>query len=118
MTNLAISGKPKLSSYLPAGRQAFGYDEIMVIPREPFDKLRAIGPAESMGHRRDYTQAPVLISKAYILGALHDGTERRLTFRICQKSEEYIDLLARGVRSFGGNAWTYKEGKTRRLYYI
>ena len=89
-------------------RLTFGYDGDMVIPREPLIR----------GHRRDYTQAPIQISKAYLLGALHDGTERRLTFRICQKSEDYIDLLARGIRSLGGNAWIYKEGKTRRLYVV
>ena len=81
----------------------------MVIPREP---------RRWRGHRRDYTQAPIQISKAYLLGALHDVTERRSTFRICQKSEDYIDLLARGIRTLGGNAWTYKEGKTRRLYVV
>ena len=81
----------------------------MVIPREP---------RRWWGLRRDYTQAPIQISKAYIIGALHDGTERRLTFRICQKSEEYISLLARGIKSLGGNAWTYREGKTRRLYVV
>jgi len=56
------------------------------------------------------------MTKAYLLGALHDGTVRKLTYRIVQKDQEYIEFLVKGIRALGHNAWMYKEGKTRQLY--
>ncbi len=56
------------------------------------------------------------MTKAYLLGALHDGTVRRLTYRIVQKDQEYIKFLVKGIKSLGQNAWMYKEGKDRNLY--
>ena len=58
------------------------------------------------------------MTKAYLLGALHDGTVRRLTYRIGQKDQEYIKFLAKGIKALGQNAWIYKEGKTRNLYVV
>ncbi len=58
------------------------------------------------------------MTKSYILGALHDGTVRKLTYRIVQKEQEYIDFLAKGIQNLGQKAWTYKEGKTRHLYVV
>ncbi|HEV2339833.1 MAG TPA: LAGLIDADG family homing endonuclease [Patescibacteria group bacterium] len=58
------------------------------------------------------------MTKAYILGALHDGTIRKLTYRIVQKDQAYIEFLAKGIQSLGRNAWIYKEGKTRQLYVV
>ena len=58
------------------------------------------------------------MTKAYLLGALHDGTVRRLTYRIGQKDQEYVKFLAKGIKALGQNAWIYKEGKTRNLYVV
>ncbi len=58
------------------------------------------------------------MTKAYILGALHDGTKRRNTFRISQKSKSYIKFLAKSIKALGYNAWIYKEGKNRNLYIV
>lgn len=58
------------------------------------------------------------MTKAYILGALHDGTSRRLTFRIVQKDRGYIEFLLKGIHDLGRNAWMYQEGKTRHLYVV
>src|SRR5579872_5707211 len=58
------------------------------------------------------------MTKAYVLGALHDGTVRKLTYRIVQKEQEYIEFLAKGIQSLGQKAWTYKEGKTRHLFVV
>ena len=58
------------------------------------------------------------MTKAYLLGALHDGTVRRLTYRIVQKDQEYIKFLVEGIRTLGQNAWMYKEGKNRSLYVV
>lgn len=56
------------------------------------------------------------MTKAYLLGALHDGTVRRLTYRIGQKDRAYIEFLVKGIKKLGQNAWMYKEGKIRNLY--
>jgi hypothetical protein len=58
------------------------------------------------------------ISKAYLLGALHDATERKYMFRICQKGRSYVDLLSRGIKLLGYKSWVYKEGKDRNVYVV
>jgi hypothetical protein len=58
------------------------------------------------------------MTKAYLLGALHDGTVRKLTFRIVAKEREYIEFLAQGIKHLGQKAWIYKEGKTRNLHTV
>lgn len=58
------------------------------------------------------------MTKAYLLGALHDATERKTTYRIAQKSKAYIEFLAKGIKSLGRRAWMYKEGKSRNLYVV
>jgi len=58
------------------------------------------------------------MTKAYLLGALHDATERKTTYRIAQKSRGYIEFLAKGIGSLDRKAWMYKEGKSRNLYIV
>ncbi len=58
------------------------------------------------------------MTKPYLLGALHDGTERKFTYRIGQKDKEYIEFLLKGIQSLGQKAWMYKEGKTRQFYIV
>lgn len=58
------------------------------------------------------------ITKAYLLGALHDSTKAKYTFRVCQKSLEYIQLLSQGVKNLGYKSWIYKEGVDRDLYIV
>ena len=58
------------------------------------------------------------MTKAYLLGALHDGTVRKTTYRIVQKDKEYIEFLAKGIRNLDQKAWMYQEGKTRQLYVV
>jgi hypothetical protein len=78
----------------------------MGIPREP--------PYKG-GHRRDYTRASQ-ISKHYLLGLLHDATERKTTYRIATKSKDFSDFLVKGIKNLGMSAWNYKEGKDRNLW--
>ncbi len=78
----------------------------MVIPREPSVKG---------GLRRDYTRA-FQISKHYLLGLLHDATERKTTYRIATKSKDFSDFLVKGIKNLGMSAWNYKEGKNRDLW--
>lgn len=78
----------------------------MGIPREPSHKG---------GLRRDYTRASQ-ISKHYLLGLLHDATERKTTYRIATKSKDFSDFLVKEIKNFGMSAWNYKEGKDRDLW--
>jgi hypothetical protein len=81
----------------------------MAIPREP---------QKHWGLRRDYTRAPQHLTKAYLLGALHDATERKTTYRISQKSKEYVELIAKGIMALGRKAWVYQEGQNRNVYVV
>ena len=56
------------------------------------------------------------ITRAYLLGALHDSSEAKYTFRLCQKNLNYIELCAQGIKNLGFKCWVYKEGKDRDLY--
>jgi len=58
------------------------------------------------------------LSKSYLMGAMHDGTIRRRTLRICQREESYVLFLRDMIRRLGFGAWCYREGKTRELYVV
>jgi hypothetical protein len=58
------------------------------------------------------------VTKAYLLGIIHDATQRKTTFRLAQKNRIFIDFLAGGIRSLGSGAWIYKEGKNRNLWVV
>jgi intein-encoded DNA endonuclease-like protein len=57
--------------------------------------------------------------KAYLLGALHDGTfSSNNRFRISQKGIEWPKILKRFFSKLGYNSWIYKEGKDRKVYVL
>jgi intein-encoded DNA endonuclease-like protein len=58
------------------------------------------------------------MSKAYLLGVMHDSTERKNTYRISSKEKTYVQFLANMIHKMGHNAWTYREGKTRDMYVV
>ncbi len=58
------------------------------------------------------------MTKPYLLGALHDATLHRITYRLSQKSKLYVELVAKSIHLLGGNAWTYREGKNRQVYIV
>lgn len=80
----------------------------MVIPREP--RLRR-------GLRRDYTLAPQ-ITKAYLLGVIHDASVRKTTYRVATKNRFFAEILKQGIKGLGRSAWIYKEGKSRNLWIV
>jgi len=86
----------------------------MAIPREPED-LSANDKSE--GLRRDYTPAPQ-VTKAYLLGVLHDATQRQNTFRVSTKSFQFAKFLQIGIGNLNAKAWIYKEGKNRNLWIV
>ena len=58
------------------------------------------------------------MSKAYLLGVMHDSTERKNTFRISSKEKSFTQLLANMIHNMGHKAWIYREGKTRDMYVV
>jgi len=58
------------------------------------------------------------MSRAYLLGALHDATEREYTHRLSQKESEYVERIASMVRELGFDAWTYREGSSRDVHVV
>lgn len=84
-----------------------------VIPRES----RSRSQSRTVELRRDYTPTPYF-TKTYLLGVLHDATERKTTFRIATKSYDFAKVLVDGIHFLGFGAWTYKEGKNRDLWIV
>jgi hypothetical protein len=58
------------------------------------------------------------ITKAYLLGLLHDATERKTTFRIATKSYYFAKEIVRGIHILGYKAWFYREGRSRCLWIV
>ena len=58
------------------------------------------------------------MTRAYLLGVLHDATERNTTYRIASKSRAYCEFLKRGIEQLDSRAWIYKEGKQRDLWVV
>jgi len=59
------------------------------------------------------------IIKAYLLGALHDGTlNKGKRFRFSQKGNEWLKLLQTLFKKIGYNSWLYREGKKRDVYVL
>ncbi|MBU1197737.1 LAGLIDADG family homing endonuclease [Candidatus Micrarchaeota archaeon] len=56
--------------------------------------------------------------KAYLLGALHDGSNHGNTYRIVQKEEEYVRWIADELHQMGISAWVYREGAERHLFVV
>lgn len=57
--------------------------------------------------------------KAYLLGALHDGTfSSNKRFRISQKGKEWPEILQKLLKQISHNSWIYQEGKTRDVYVL
>ncbi len=62
-------------------------------------------------------RAPQL--KAYLLGALHDGTfSSNKRFRISQTGTDWLEILKELFKELGYNSWIYKEGKYRKVYVL
>jgi len=57
--------------------------------------------------------------KAYLLGALHDGTfSSNKRFRISQVGTDWLKILQGFFRELGYNSWIYREGKNRKVYVL
>ena len=58
------------------------------------------------------------MSKAYLLGTLHDGCESKYTYRIAQKYYSFVCDLADMIKQLGYNAWVYREGSNREVFVV
>jgi len=57
--------------------------------------------------------------KAYLLGALHDGTfSSNKRFRIYQAGTDWLEILKKLFGKLGYNSWIYREGKYRKVYVL
>lgn len=76
-----------------------------------FPREERAGPSETT------RQAPQI--KAYLLGALHDGTfSSNKRFRISQSGTDWLKILQELFKKLGYNSWIYKEGKYRRVFVL
>jgi intein/homing endonuclease len=58
------------------------------------------------------------MTRQYLLGVIHDGTERHTTYRIATNSKAFVEFLQKGIRTLSVGAWIYKEGKSRNLWIV
>lgn len=60
------------------------------------------------------------IAKAYLQGALHDGTHSQMhwTHRIAQKNVEWLNMIHHLLSNLGHRSWIYREGKTRDVHIL
>lgn len=58
------------------------------------------------------------MTKAYLLGALHDATVRKITYRIGAKDLSYAEFLKARILELGYSAWLYREGKNRDYFIV
>src|SRR6202140_2737594 len=64
--------------------------------------------------------ASISVSRAYLLGALHDATISRLhgTVRFGQSDVSWLTGIATLCQAIGQRSWMYREGKTRNLWIL
>lgn len=78
----------------------------------------------NLGHLRDYKpnsfsqNKHIGLTRAYLLGAIHDGTFSKYTIRISQKDKAYPELIRSGLQCLGFRSWVYKEGEARNVYVV
>lgn len=64
--------------------------------------------------------ASIPVSRAYLLGALHDATVSHLhgTVRFGQSDVGWLAGVATLCRTLGQRSWVYREGKTRNMWIL
>lgn len=60
------------------------------------------------------------IYRAYLLGAVHDGTYNKLhnSFRFSQNNYLWLKRVKSILKKMGYKSWIYKEGKNRNVYAL
>jgi hypothetical protein len=79
-------------------------------------------PSHMRGDPSETTRRASLmkIFKAYLLGAIHDGTynKHHRTFRFSQASRKWLEHIQYLLRELDHRSWIYREGKTRNVYAL
>ncbi|CAG8848214.1 26391_t:CDS:2, partial [Racocetra persica] len=57
------------------------------------------------------------LTKAYLIGVLHDATSTKRTYRIATKNFEFAELLRKGIRELG-SANEIIKSKLEKVDYI
>lgn len=76
---------------------------------------------EFLGSSETTRQAPSIAEcRAYLLGALHDGTFNRHNqrHRFAQIGTDWLSVLKYYLALTGNTSWIYREGKHRRVYVL
>ena len=60
------------------------------------------------------------IFKAYLLGAIHDGTYNKHhgTFRFSQANRKWLEHIQYILHELGHKSWIYREGRMRNVYAL
>jgi hypothetical protein len=60
------------------------------------------------------------VARAYLLGALRDGTfnQSHRTFRFAQKERAWLEFLKELLAVVEARGWIYREGRTRNLHVL
>jgi len=60
------------------------------------------------------------VIKAYLFGAIHDGTFNRKhnTFRFTQANVDWLKFIKDCLAKLGFKAWIYQEGRNRKVYAL
>src|SRR5574340_598017 len=79
-------------------------------------------PAFIVGESSETTSRTlsVAIRKAYLQGALHDGTFNKYNqrFRFCQVGTDWLKVLQYCLKVIGNHSWIYREGKHRKVFVL
>ncbi len=74
-----------------------------------------------MGSSETIRRAPLVkrqVIKAYLFGAMHDGTIRENRYRIAQKGTEWLRVIQSLLVSIDYKSWIYQEGRNRDVYIL
>ncbi len=77
--------------------------------------------AAGRGSSETIRRAPSAVAcRAYLLGAMHDGTfnKHNRRFRFSQAGTEWLMVLKKCLARIGYNAWMYREGSQRNVYVL
>lgn len=82
------------------------------------ERPRIRGESSETTRRAPFRSRQVI--KAYLFGAMHDGTIRQSDrrYRIAQKGTQWLEAMQVLLADLGYKSWIYREGKTRQVHIL
>lgn len=80
------------------------------------ERLRESEESSETIRRAPFRKRQVI--KAYLFGAMHDGTIRHNRYRIAQKGTQWLEVMQMLLADLGYKSWIYREGRTRQVYIL